>query len=68
VVGYTGLCSRLVGSERGGSVTVIIGWTTGVVATSVGGAKLLPSYLDMFRYERPVEYGGRGSEPVEKIE
>lgn len=25
----------------------------------------MPSYLDMFRYESPVEIGGRGNEPVD---
>ena len=66
VVGYTRLWTRLVGVTRGGSVTVTVGEGTGAVAMSVGSGKLLPSYLDMFRYESPVEIGGRGDKPVAK--
>jgi len=52
---------------RGGSVTVIVGWGIGSVAMIVSKGKTLPSYLDMFRYDRPVEIGGFGDDPVDKI-
>lgn len=42
------------------------GWAIGFVRIRVGWGKLRPSYLDMFRYESPVEIGGRGNEPVDK--
>lgn len=47
-------------------MAVIVGWAIGLVRMRVGRGKLRPSYLDMFRYESPVEIGGRGNEPVDK--